>query len=92
MIVTNLILLHERIVSIRYNTLPSSTGGLVVLDSSRGPAIVMTIAPMGAVMTMDMTQTVMTISAYSRSSAGGSSPVPAYIFFTSSKATEPNAA
>lgn len=71
-------------------SLPSITGGLVVLDSNRGPAIVITMAPMGAVMTMDIMQTVKTISAYSRSSAGGS--VPAYIFLTSSRATGPNAA
>lgn len=43
--------------------LPSRIGGFVVLESSLGPVIVITIAPIGAVITMDRMHIVTTTSA-----------------------------
>lgn len=69
---------------------PSNTGGFVVLESNLGPVIVITIAPRGAVMTIDMMQTLITISAYfTNCSICSSLPV---ILRTSSSATGAKAA
>lgn len=70
-------------------SLPSITGGLVVLDNSRGPVRVIIMAPSGAVITMDIMQIVIMVSAYSMSLESG---VPSPSFRTSSNATGPRAA
>lgn len=63
----------------------------MVLDSRRGPVSVMTMAPMGAVITMDKMHKVDTISAYPRRTTSSDSATPT-ILPTSSIATGPRAA